>query len=273
MGHAQAINRADRRRQAKEDEKRVARGLDARLAPQGQIVALIRALDQKLKTSIQRRSVSPLMEFVYSSMSGGARLIRDAPIACGRGCSHCCHSWVDAGPAEVLFAVKSLPAGQRARVSEAVEHMCVRTGGKPFEKRAAMVTPCPLLVDHACSVYSSRPIVCRSAVSADAGACRRSYLEASGESIPVPTVWRTLGTGYAVALEAALIHSGLAAKAREWNESLRRALGDPGAEARWLAGEDVFAGLPAASEASTFEAPSWAALYREAFGSVPPGSA
>lgn len=132
MGHAQAINRADRRRQAKEDEKRVARGLDARLAPQGQIVALIRALDQKLKTSIQRRSVSPLMEFVYSSMSGGARLIRDAPIACGRGCSHCCHSWVDAGPAEVLFAVKSLPAAQRVRVAEAVEHMCALTGGKPF---------------------------------------------------------------------------------------------------------------------------------------------
>lgn len=270
MAQAHGMNRAERRRQLKEAEKSIARGFDARNSASGQMVALIRALDRKLQASVQRRSVGPLMEFVYSSMSGGARLIGDAPIACGRGCSHCCHNWVDATPAEVLFAAKSLPEEQRPRAIEAVERLCGRTEGRPFEERAAMVTPCPLLEEDSCSAYEVRPIVCRSAVSADAEACRRSYIEMSGEGVPVPTVWRTLGHGYSVALEAVLTHARLAARAREWNESLRLALGDPSAEARWFAGEDVFRGLPAASGRSTFDNPAWAAIYREAFGVLPP---
>lgn len=272
MAQAYAMNRAERRRQARADDKSVARGFDARRAPQGQIVALMRAFDRKLQSSLQRRSVSPLMELVYSTMTGGARLIGDSPIACGRGCSHCCHNWVDASPAEVLFTAKSLAAWQRQKVAEAVERVCGETEGRAFEERAAMITPCPLLENHSCSAYGARPIVCRSAVSADSEACRRSYIGRTGESIPVPTVWRTLGHGVAVALEAALIHSRLVATAREWNESLRLALADPGAEARWFAGMDVFEGVPKASEQSTFEHPQWAAVYREAFGTLPPVS-
>lgn len=264
------MNRAERRRRLREDEKRIARGLDARQPAGGQIVALMRVLDSRAQLSRQRRTVGPLMEFVYSSISSAGRLIGDAPIACGRGCSHCCHSWVDATPAEVLFAVKSMPEAQRQRAAEAVGRTCRQTAGKGFDARSAMVTPCPLLEDHACSAYNARPIVCRSAVSADADACRRSYLELSGESLPVPTVWRTMGQGYAIALEGAILHSGLVATHREWNESLRIALGDASAEARWLSGEDVFAGVPRASSASAFAAPAWAGLYREAFGTLPP---
>ena len=264
------MNRAERRRQLKEDDKRIARGFDARQPAGGQIVALMRALDARLQLGLQRRSVSPLMEFVYSSIESGSRLIRDAPLACGRGCSHCCHSWVDASPAEVLFAVKTMPPAQRQRSAEAVGATCERTSGQSFDQRSAMVTPCPMLVDHACSIYAARPIVCRSAASADAEACRRSYLDLSGEGIPVPTVWRSLGQAYAAALEGAILHAGLVPAAREWNESLRIALADSNAEARWLAGEDVFNGLPRASDEGTFHAPAWAEIYREAFGSLPP---
>lgn len=263
-------NRAERRRQRREDAKRITRGFDARFPAGGQVVALMRALDARLQICIRRRSVTPLMEFVYSSISSGERLIGDVRIACRRGCSHCCHSWVDAGPAEVLFAVKAMGKGQRQRAIETVERMCGQTAGKEFEERSTMVTPCPLLQDHMCTAYEARPIVCRSAVSADADACRRSYLEQSGESIPVPSLWRTLGQAYAIAIEAAVLHRSLVATAREWNESLRLALSDPTAEGRWLSGEDVFRGLPCASASRTFANPSWAAVYREAFADNPP---
>jgi hypothetical protein len=264
------MNRADRRRQLREDEKSITRGFDARQPAAGQVVALMRALDGKLKQSIKRRSVGPLMEFVYSSITGANRLVGDVPIACGRGCSHCCHTWVDASPAEVLFAVRSMSPGQRASAARSVEAICGRTGGQPFVERSRMVTACPLLKDDVCSIYTARPIVCRSAVSVDEGACRRSFLKLSGESIPIPTVWRTIGQGYAVALEGAILHSGLVPTEREWNESLKAALADPSAEARWLGGEDVFAGAPRAFEAGRPGAPSWAELYRQAFGSLPP---
>jgi hypothetical protein len=270
MAQAHAMNRADRRRQLREDEKRIARGFDARQPAAGQVVALMRVLDRKLQQCLQRRSVGPLMEFVYSSMASGAGRVGDVPIACGRGCSHCCHSWVDASPAEVLFAVRSMDPGQRARAAQAVGQAYAATGQRGFEERSRMVSACPLLEDNVCSIYDARPIVCRAAVSADEGACRRSFLKLSGESIPVPTVWRTLGQGYAVALEGAIAHAGLIPTEREWNASLNMALGDPTAEARWLGGEDLFLGAPRASESGRFGNPSWAALYKEAFGAFPP---
>jgi hypothetical protein len=128
------MNRAERRRQLKEDDKRVARGFDPRAPAGGQIVALMRALDQRMQVSLKRRSVSPLMEFVYANISSGARLVGDVPIACGRGCSHCCHSWVDASPAEVLFAVKSMPPAQRPRAVQAVARR-PRAGPSTRERR------------------------------------------------------------------------------------------------------------------------------------------
>ena len=264
------MNRAERRRQVKEDARQLERGFDPRRDAGGQIVALMRALSARLELSLRRRSVSPLMEFIYSGMTSGAARIADVPVACGRGCSHCCHSWVDASPAEVLFAVKGMSAAQRATALAAVEQSCGVTAGLGFDARARMVSPCPLLTDHVCGAYNSRPIVCRSAVSADAEACRRSYLELSGEGIPVPTLWRTLGQAYAMALEGAALRAGLVPAAREWNESLRIALRDVTAEPRWLAGEDVFDGLPRASESSGFASPAWAAIYEAAFGARPP---
>lgn len=273
MSQAEAINRADRRRQQREDEKRIARGFDARKPPAGQIVALMRALERKLQQSLQRRSVEPLMEFVYSSIVSASRLVGDVPTACGRGCSHCCHSWVDASPAEVLFAVRSMAPGQRARAAESVGRAYAITGARTFDERSRIVSPCPLLEDNVCSIYESRPIVCRAAVSADEGACSRSFLKLTGEAIPVPTVWRTLGQGYAVALEGAILRAGLVPTEREWNASLQMALADPSAEDRWFVGEDVFEGAPRASASGAsgrFGNPSWAGLYREAFGAFPP---
>lgn len=264
------MNRAERRRREKDEDRRLARGFDSRLPAGPQMAALMRALGRKLEVAIQRRSVSPLMDFVHANMSAGTRLIADVGIACGRGCSHCCHSWVDASAPEVLYAVKAMSPAARLRALGSVARICEQTGGKSFDERTALVTPCPLLQDHMCTVYEARPIVCRAAASADAAACSRSYLELSGEGIPVPSVWRVLGQGYAVALEAAILHAGLVPAAREWNESLRLALADPGAEARWLAGEDVFGAAPRATEGGTFANPAWAAIYREAFGSGPP---
>ena len=259
-----AMDRAERRRQLRQEEKALARGLDPRSLDRADMIALLRTLDQKVRTSVQRRSVTPLMEYLFAAMRGSARSLGDVPVACARGCSHCCHNWVDAGPAEVLFAVGTMSPGQRTRAREAVEQACGRTGGLSFGERTETMTACPLLENHACTIYETRPVVCRAAASANAQVCRRAYLDRSGEGVPVPTVWRSLGLAYAAALEGAILHSGLVPTAREWNESLRLAMDSPDAEPRWLAGEDVFRDAPRASTAGSFEHPQWAQLYREA---------
>jgi len=263
------MGRAERRHQLKEDQKRIARGLDVRERDPDDLAALMRVLHQRVQTSIERRSVSPLMEFVCSNLTAAAKHIASVPTACLRGCSHCCTLWVEASAPEVFFTVKQMDASQRASATKAVEAACRQTAGASFEARADMLTPCPLLRENVCSVYADRPLVCRTAVSTDAEICRRSLILFSGEEIPTPSAWTALRNSHRVALEGALFRAGLAHQSREWNESLRLALNDDHAEANWLAGTDVFAGLPMPQDTVTFTHPQWRAVYVHAFGSFP----
>lgn len=261
------MGRSDRRRQLREDQKRIARGLDVRKNDADDLAALMRVLHQLAQTSIEQRSVSPLMEFVWSNMTSGAKQIASVSTACASGCCHCCNVWVEASAPEVFFAVKRMDTAKRAGALEAVEAACVQTVGVSFERRAGMLTPCPLLEGSLCSIYADRPLVCRTAVSTDAEICRRSLIHFSDEEIPVPLPWTSLRNCYRVALEGALFRAGLPHLSREWNESLRIALHDDGAEAKWLAGADVFAGVPMPEHTVTFAHPHWRALYDHAFGS------
>jgi hypothetical protein len=263
------MGRAERRQQLKESEKTLATGLDVRRRDGRDIAALMRVLHDRLEMSIRRRSVGPLMEFVYSNLSGGAKHLSETRVACSRGCAHCCNVWVEASPPEVFYAVAAMGPELRVRAADAVEEACSQTAGLPFETRDTMRVPCPLLVEDECGHYAGRPLACRTAVSTDADVCMRAYRLLSGEGIPVPALWGGLRQGYTVALEGALIRAGLAHRYREWNESLRVALSDPGAEARWFGGTDVFTAVPSTNAPSAFSHPDWRTLYTQAFGSFP----
>src|SRR5436190_207787 len=260
------MGRSERRHQLKEDQKRIARGLDVGRPDADELAALMRVLHQLVQTSIERRSVRPLMEFVCSNLTAGAKHIAGIPTACVSGCSHCCTVWVEASAPEVFFAVKQMDASQRASAMSAVAAAHSKTAGASHEERSAMLTPCPLLEDNLCSIYSRRPLVCRTAASADAEICRRSLILFSGEEIPTVFPWIALRNNYRVALEGALFHAGLPHQSREWNGSLHVALNDDSAESRWLAGEDMFATVPIQQDTQTITHPHWRALYVHAFG-------
>ena len=252
-------------------EQKIAGGLDARRPSGDEVVALMRAFRARVDVSRASGSVSPLMEFVYANMTKGAALLADMPIACASGCSHCCHSpWVDARPPEVIFATKWMSDEQRRRAAGALARSVGARHGKSLHERAEAAVACPLLQDHKCGIYDGRPVLCRSLVSTNAEICRRTYLEASGESFLSPATWRTLGAAYSVALEGALLDAGLASTSHSLADCLEIALQDSSAEAKWLAGQDVFQDAPRASETSNFDAPAWAYLYRQAFGGSPP---
>jgi hypothetical protein len=263
------VGRAERRQQLKESEKRIAGGVDVRRRDGRDLAALMRVLHDRVELSIRKRSVGPLMEFVYANLSSGAKHVSETQIACARGCAHCCTVWVEASPPEVLYAVAAIDPALRARAVEAVATACTQTAGLSFEARNTMRVPCPLLESDACSNYSGRPIACRTAVSTDADICMRAYHLLSGEGIPVPIVWSGLRQGYSIALEGALIRAGLAHRYREWNESLWLAMSEPDAEARWLTGSDVFAKAPSTNAPPAFNHTDWRTLYIQAFGTYP----
>ena len=226
------------------DQSAIARGLDVTLNHPGEVVRLMRVLHDLARRSIDEKSVAPLMDFTYANMNLALKRVAHIQIACRAGCAHCCHGFVAASAPEVLHVAKGFAPEQLPQVRAAVAAIHAVTGGKTTAERERMVTPCALLKDNLCSVYESRPISCRTGVSIRADICERAHIQISGEAIPKPVAYVTMRRAYYIAFAGALKRAGLNYRAYEYNAGLNHALTEPGAEADWLAGRDIFKGLP-----------------------------
>ena len=260
------MNRAERRRQLKQDERLVARGLPGGELDASQLIALMRVLHDRLEQSRSLRSIAPLMGFFHENMRASARAGPSKLLACGLGCSHCCRAWVSARAPEVLFIKASLPPRQQEAIRSAVEETYAITGTLGAEQRDRMAVPCPMLKDDVCQVYAARPATCQTAVSEDAAACARAFQPgAQHELIPMPEFYISMRKGYSLALAGALKRAGLPSRAYEFNAALRAVFARPDAEAAWLAGEPVFEGVQTEPGGDPFLIPSRRRLYDSAW--------
>jgi len=78
-------------------------------------------------------------------------------LVCRAGCAGCCHHHLSVFAVEAeeaRAAIESLPAPIRVRVEEQAREVINR------EAQGERVA-CPLLVDDRCSIYESRPLICR----------------------------------------------------------------------------------------------------------------
>jgi hypothetical protein len=163
------------------------------------------------------------------------------PIACGAGCSHCCHLSVVATPAETLRLAAHVrnrfTSEMRAAVLDRLREAAALSGAE----RAARHLPCPLLVEDRCSAYEVRPLNCRRLESMDADACRRASL---GEKVEAPIDKTRFGVFNSVisGVLAGSADSGRGAEQLDLFAALLIALEAPDAPRRWLRGEPVFAG-------------------------------
>jgi Fe-S-cluster containining protein len=261
------MDRAERRRQLKEDRRFVARGLPGGQTDLEMIVSLMRVLHALLEEARDAGNVAPLIAFFHENMLIANRPGPARAIACKRGCAHCCHAWVSARAPEILFAKKAVPARDREKVLASVEAVYAVTGRLDFDGREGISTPCPLLAGDQCRIYAARPAVCRTAVSADARICERAYRQGDVEAqIPTPEFYINLRSGYSIALAGALKRAGYAPWAYEFNAGLHAALARDDAEAAWLAGEDVFAEVPVDPTGDAFTLSGPRNIYDAAFG-------
>ena len=113
------MNRAERRRQLKEDERLVASGLSFTRADGDEIVALMRVLRDRLGQSRNAGRIAPLMAFLHDNFDRSARRIPRELSACALGCSHCCHMWTALRAPEALLMAAALPADRRAAIDAA----------------------------------------------------------------------------------------------------------------------------------------------------------
>lgn len=265
------MNRADRKRQAKEDERKIAHGVDPRTQELDQPAALARLLHALFERAKREKNIDPPLRFLYARLGSTLSQTDDIKLACRKGCSHCCRTWVSVSAPEALFVAKLI--GRRKDSGAAADVRAAHLATKDYNivMRVKQPVPCPMLKDDACTVYDSRPLFCRGAVSTDAAACQRAFREFSREPLPVPAVFQNVRRIFGVVNVAALRHAGLPHQYYEYNAALERALSRDDAEAAWLSGEDVFAGV-LRDPTDTGAHPDAERIYRSAFLSAPPAA-
>jgi Fe-S-cluster containining protein len=247
--------------QQRAERAAIAHGIDTAARGPAEVVVLMRVLHDEVRRAVAERSVAPLMTFLYANMAATEARMRHVAVACRAGCSHCCNGFVAATTPEVLFVARAVTAQTAAAIARAA----AATRDKSPDQRERMVTPCPLLADNRCTVYDVRPLACRTEVSTDAEACRRAHIALSGEPLPRPIVYSAFRRAYYVALAGALRRAGLAFKAYEYNSALAHVLASPAAEASFLAGDDILAGLPEDIGPGVFADPVIEQVYQAAF--------
>jgi Fe-S-cluster containining protein len=232
------MDRAGRKRQAKDDEAKLARGLDPASADPEPVAAMARRMHELLLRARKEADIDPPVRYLYAKAEATLERLKQTRIACRKGCAHCCHIWVSATAPEILYVAKQV---RRRGAIEDVRAAHAATGRYSFSIRALHPTPCPMLKDDACSIYETRPVSCRFAVSPDDNACRRVMREFARESVPVPIAHLKGRGGYEIASAIALHRAGLPHYYYELNAALARAVERDDAERAWLSGEDVFA--------------------------------
>jgi hypothetical protein len=234
------MNRAERRRKSKDDERQLRSGIDAESSDPAGTAAMTRLLSELLDAAKLDRNIDPAVRFLHDKVDSTLERMRAERVDCKKGCAHCCRVWVSATVPDVLFIATALrrrnDAGAAARVTAA--HRI--TGAYDFVARQQLHQQCPLLADDLCSVYETRPVSCRFWASTDVMACLRVFRHSSRENVPTPLNHLKGRGAYEIALSLALKHVGLPHYYYELNAALARALERDDAEAAWLGGEDVF---------------------------------
>ncbi|MEN3070102.1 YkgJ family cysteine cluster protein [Uliginosibacterium sediminicola] len=163
---------------------------------------------------------------------------------CHKGCATCCTVRVTASAPEVLLVARHL----REQVSPEACGRLVRrlleadglTRDLDEAERVQLRHRCPFVEKGACVIYAARPLACRGHASYSRRACVQAAAGRLTE-VPYSIPHQNVRSLVQNAMQSALRDARLAWASYELNHALRIALSDASSEARWCAGEDVFA--------------------------------
>jgi hypothetical protein len=166
------------------------------------------------------------------------------PIACGAGCSACCHLTVVSTIPEAILVARALCDPAHPQRDAVLEADRIFAGLDPA-RRLRTGLACPLLrADKSCSVYEVRPLACRGFMAPDAVRCHAALANAvagSGDDTMAPHVLpQFFGRGYKAGINGLCKDLGLQYDLVELVHTVATILRRPAAVERWAAGESVF---------------------------------
>ncbi len=236
------LSRQDRRLLQKQEAKILASSLPMGTDPRP-MATHVRHVFTLLKNY---KSASPCSEAIAHVTS---LFDRTAPphkdIACRKGCSHCCTQMVVLTVPEAFYVAAQIKNNPKAK--DAIIEAHRRTHDLDLMSRLEAKVFCALLEDKICSIYKARPLACHAFVSTNLEACLAAFTRNETASIPMPEQYVSIVHACRILLMAALRIAGLSSAVYEMNAALTVILSQENAEARWLAGEKIFAGLPVQS--------------------------
>ena len=166
--------------------------------------------------------------------------IQNFDLACRQGCAHCCkQSVLIYAPEAFAIAAQVRERPEVAAIRAAAEELSAAAPGSDTVRRIS----CPLLSNNSCSIYEFRPLNCRAFVAVDVRECIATFVMMGKFAVPMPTPITNMRTFWHMLMMAALRLAGKDVAVYEMNAAVSRVLETPDAEARWLAGDDVFEGL------------------------------
>lgn len=199
-------------------------------------------------TPQQVRAVADTVNEAFESAVTGLKTPAppEKPLACKKGCDHCCHLTVMTDAVTVL-RIADYVRENFGRAERTLLDMRMIVYEDKVEKltqsqRSTARLPCPLLVDGACTAHPVRPLVCRAFNSYDAAACKKQ-IHGGGSTSEIPS-WNVpwlLGLALDSGIKDALVESGYADGDIELGLGLKAALDHPNSSERWLARDRIFA--------------------------------
>lgn len=167
--------------------------------------------------------------------------VRSAKIECAAGCSHCCHQNVEVSIPEAILVSLQIadPADPRR---ETILETADFIADLNQEERFLCGRPCPLLVDHKCSVYENRPLLCRATLSPYAQGCR-DVLLGKHDTVQIYTMPQFVAMADKDALRGICKDLRLQYENVDLVQTVATILRDPSTVVRWAQGERVFTTL------------------------------
>jgi len=166
----------------------------------------------QLRSSSEAGDLRQTAARIATSVDEAIAIVRDRftpRLDCREGCSACCRRpGVLVSIPELLLLLdrvrRTFDAAQRLALADrAAEYAHIVEAAQS----ACVSVPCPLLVNDRCSVYDSRPLVCRGYNSTDVRGCLEAEREGTA-AVPIFAPIKDASDGSSVGLARALADSG-----------------------------------------------------------------
>ncbi len=130
-----------------------------------------------MKINSEAEIVETLQDY-FEELNHAQKQFESEKLACGEGCSFCCHLHITVKPYELFPLVNFISSQTSEKQSEMraiIDLNCEKMENVNDEELLLLNFDCPFLIEGSCSIYEDRPTSCRTAHSKRKEVCETAF--------------------------------------------------------------------------------------------------